>query len=143
MDGAVSSQQGRAGTPPQLVLATLLMGAEALLAAVLAVILVVDIFVQTADSLPTAIALAVLAVLGAVWAVSITIGLARRRAWTRAAGIVWQLLQAAVGIGALQGAFAAPAWGWPLVIASALGLILLASRRTGDALGVAERHPGG
>ena len=55
----------------------------------------------------------------------------RGAGWSRSAALVWQVLQFAVGVGALQGAFAQPAWGWPLVIASVLGFLLLMSPVTG------------
>jgi hypothetical protein len=49
----------------------------------------------------------------------------RGQAWIRAAGIVWQVLQAAVGVGALQGQVAQPAWGWPLILLAVVVFVLL------------------
>lgn len=135
MDGAVSSQT----RPRALVAAVVVVALEAALAAALAVILVVELLIAPAASLASGIALAVLAVLAAAWVIAIALGLWRMRPWTRAAAIVWQVLQAGVGLGALQGAFAAPAWGWPLIGASVVGLVLLLRRSVGDALGSEDR----
>ncbi len=38
---------------------------------------------------------------------------------------VWQVLQVGVGVGALQGQVAQPAWGWPLIVLAAFVFLLL------------------
>jgi hypothetical protein len=53
------------------------------------------------------------------------VGLLRGQAWVRASAIVWQVLQFAIGVGALQGSFAQPAWGWPIVAVSVVTFGLL------------------
>ncbi len=112
---------------------------EFVLVAALAVLLVFELVTATPASLASAIALAVLVVLAAIWLGAIALGAARGRAWTRAAGIVWQILQAAVGIGALEGVLAQPAWGWPLIGVAVVAFLLLLSNPFGDASGGAER----
>lgn len=57
-------------------------------------------------------------------------GIWRGRAWVRAAGVVFQVLLFAVGVGALQGAFAQPGWGWPLIIVAVIGFALFVARPT-------------
>ena len=126
--------------PPALVAATVILALEAALAVVLAVVLLVEVVVAPSTSIGAGIALAVLAVIAAAWVVAIALGLLRGRAWTRAAGIVWQVLQAGVGFGALQGAFAAPAWGWPLLGAAVVGILLLMTKSVGTALGSEDRR---
>jgi len=96
----------------------------------LGILLLVDVLTVPPASLPTALALIVLAgltagVLGAVLA-----GIWRGRAWVRAAGVVFQVLLFAVGVGALQGAFAQPGWGWPLIIVAVIGFVLFVARPT-------------
>jgi hypothetical protein len=71
------------------------------------------------------IALTVIAFLAAAWLGAIVIGTLRGQAWIRAAAIVWQVLQVGVGVGALQGQVAQPAWGWPLIVLAAFVFLLL------------------
>lgn len=117
---------------PAAVLALLLLlAAEFALVAGYTVFLVVELLVARADSIATAIALTVFAGLAAIWLGAILVGVWWRAGWTRGAGIVWQVLQLAVGVGALQGAFAQPAWGWPLVVGAVLSFLLLVSAPVG------------
>ncbi len=95
------------------------------------VFLVFELLVDQADSLSSAIALTVVVALAAIWVGAILVGMWRGSGWSRSAAIVWQVLQFAVGVGALQGAFAQPSLGWPLVIASALAFVLLLSAVVG------------
>jgi hypothetical protein len=55
-------------------------------------------------------------------------GVWQGRAWVRAASVVVQVLVFAIGVGALQGAFAQPGWGWPLIIIGVVGFALLMSK---------------
>jgi len=71
------------------------------------------------------IALTIVAFIAAASLTAIVVGTYRGQAWTRAAAIVWQVLQVAVGVGALQGQVAQPGWGWPLIILAALVFLLL------------------
>lgn len=114
-------------------LLVILAGEVVLLAAVV-VTLAVDLLVAPAASLAAAIALLVLALLATAWLATVLVNVWRFRAWSRSAALVWQVLQFAVGLGALQGAFAAPAWGWPLVAASVAGFILCVVRPVREAL---------
>ena len=105
--------------------------AEFALVAGYTVFLVFELLVDRPDSLSSAIALTVVVAIAAIWVGAIVVGMWRGAGWSRSAALVWQVLQFAVGVGALQGAFAQPAWGWPLVIASVLGFLLLTSPVTG------------
>ena len=109
-----------------LVTVTALLFAEAgALVAVLAW-LVVDLIVLRPSSVATAIALIVLVAIGAAWVSAIAVASARRAPWSRAAAIVWQVLQLSVAIGAFQGLFARPDLGWALLVPSVtiIGLLL-------------------
>ena len=90
--------------------------------------LLVEVLTDRPASLGTAVALLVVlglavAALGAVLA-----GVWRGRAWVRAAAVVIHVLIAAIGVGALQGAFAQPESGWPLIIVGIVGFVLLISK---------------
>jgi hypothetical protein len=102
-----------------------LLTVEFLLVAALAVVSVIAVAEGGAQTLASGIALAIVIVIAAVWLGAMVVGAVRGRAWIRPAAVVWQVLQIAVGIGALQGALAQPAWGWPLIVVAVAAFILL------------------
>lgn len=106
----------------------MLLAAEVAGALALVVLLLVELLVDTPTSLGTALALLVLTAIVAVWLIAVFVGVWRGRAWVRAAAVVAQVLIAAIGVGAFQGAFAQPAWGWPLIAVGVLGFVLLISK---------------
>lgn len=109
-----------------LLIVDLLLALEA--AAVLGVLvwLVVDLLTLAPSSYPTAIALIVLVAIGAIFLVAVAVASVRRAGWSRAAAIVWQVLQISVAVGAFQGLFARPDVGWALLIPAlvVIGLLL-------------------
>lgn len=105
-----------------------LLLAELALIVTLLVVLLIELLVDTPASYPSAIALTVIAALAAIWMSAIVVGALRGSAWIRGAAIVWQVLQFAVGLGALQGAFAQPDYGWPLIAVAVAAFLLLLSR---------------
>ncbi|MEO8095234.1 MAG: hypothetical protein ABI632_09910, partial [Pseudolysinimonas sp.] len=52
----------------------------------------------------------------------------------RAAALVWQVLQFALGAGAISGTFSNPAIGWPLVIGALVTFALLFTKPVVDAV---------
>ncbi len=96
----------------------------------LGILLLVELLTVPPASFGTAIALVVLAAATAAVLAAVLLGIWRGRAWVRAAGVVFQVLLFAVGVGALQGAFAQPEWGWPLVIVAVVGFVLFVARPT-------------
>jgi hypothetical protein len=94
-------------------------------AATVAIVLLVDLVAAEPASVATALALTVLVLIAVGWMAVTVVGLLRGQAWVRASAIVWQVLQFAIGLGALQGSFAQPAWGWPIVAVSVLTFGLL------------------
>jgi hypothetical protein len=102
-----------------------LLSIEFLGIAALAVTLLLQTLTATGSSVPSGIALTIVGFIAAAWLGAIVVGTARGQAWIRAAAIVWQVLQVAVGVGALQGQVAQPEWGWPLIVLAALVVVLL------------------
>lgn len=102
-----------------------LLTLEFLALAALAVTLLVEVLVAPATSVASGIALTIVAFIAAAWLGAIVVGTLRGQAWIRAAAIVWQFLQVAVGVGALQGTVAQPGWGWPLIVVAAVVFLLL------------------
>ena len=87
-----------------------------------------------------------LVVIGAVWVGAVAVASVRRAPWSRAAAIVWQILQLSIAVGAFQGLFARADVGWLLLVPAitVLGLLLwtpvrLAYTRPGDV----DRAPDG
>jgi hypothetical protein len=102
-----------------------LLTMEFLGVAALAVVLLLETLTAQSASAGAGIALTVIGFVAAAWLGAIVIGTLRGQGWIRAAAIVWQVLQVAVGVGALQGQVAQPAWGWPLIVLAAVVLLLL------------------
>ncbi|HTN57613.1 MAG TPA: hypothetical protein VL043_05050, partial [Protaetiibacter sp.] len=92
-----------------------MLGIELAAAATLAIVLLIDLVALEPTSIATALALTVLVVIAAGWMAATLVGLLRGQAWVRASAIVWQVLQFAIGLGALEGSFAQPAWGWSII----------------------------
>ncbi len=110
----------------------LLIG-EFLLVAGIAVTLLIELLVATPTSFASAVALTVLAFAAVAWLGAIVVGTLRGQAWIRGAAIVWQVLQFAVGAGAISGTFSTPAIGWPLVAVALVTFLLLFTKPVVDA----------
>jgi hypothetical protein len=119
-----------------------LLIAEFLLVAGLAVTLVIELLVATPTSFASAVALTVLAILAAIWLGAIVVGTLRGQAWIRSAAIVWQVLQFAVGASAISGTFSTPAIGWPLVVVAFATFVLLFTKPVVDATSRREDRAG-
>jgi hypothetical protein len=99
---------------------------ETIAVAAIAVWLLVDLVALQPSSYATAVALIVLVAIGAVWVGATAIASLRRAPWSRAAAIVWQILQVSIAVGAFQGLFARPDVGWALLVpaVTVIGLLL-------------------
>ena len=120
-DDDVSAVQS---TAPRLrVLTGALVAAEALVLVGLAVFLVVETFVATAEEPGGAAALAGLALVAGAGLGACAYGLVRGQGWTRAPVVTWQVLQAGVAMPLLRTA----AWpvGIPLLAAAITVLALV------------------
>ena len=114
------------GVRAALVTVSVLLFAEAAALAAITAWLIVDLVVLQPSSFATAVALIVIAALAAAWVAAIAVASVRRAPWSRAAAIVWQVLQLSIAVGAFQGLFARPDIGWALLIPSVtvIGLLL-------------------
>lgn len=102
-----------------------LLVAEFVLVAGLAVTLLFEVLTAPAASLASGVALAVLAFIAAAWLGAIVVGALRGQAWMRGAAIVWQVLQFAIGAASIGGQFGQPWIGWPLVAVALVVFVLL------------------
>lgn len=127
-DEAVSEPRATGRRHPFVLALIALVGAECALLAVATIYLVIEIITAPASSVVSAVALTALTAIAAVWLFVITVNIARGRAWTRGATVVWQVLQIAVAIGSFQGLFARPDIGWLLLVPSLVVLGLLFSK---------------
>ena len=91
-------------------------------------VLLVEVLTDRPASLGTALALVVVLGLAVAALGAVLVGVWRGRAWVRAAAVVFQVLIAAIGVGAMQGAFAQPEGGWPLIVVGVVGFVLLISK---------------
>ena len=127
------------GVKAALVTVSALLFLEAAALVGIVVWLIVDLIALQPSSYATAIALIVLVVIGAVWVGAVAVASVRRAPWSRAAAIVWQILQLSIAVGAFQGLFARADVGWLLLVPAitVIGLLLwtpvrLAYTRPGD-----------
>jgi hypothetical protein len=114
------------GVRAALVVVNTVLILEAVALAAVAVWLLVDLVALRPSSYATAIALTVLVAIGAAWVGATAIASLRRAPWSRAAAIVWQILQVSIAVGAFQGLFARPDVGWALLLPAitVIGLLL-------------------
>ncbi|MBM7831205.1 ABC-type multidrug transport system fused ATPase/permease subunit [Agromyces cerinus] len=114
------------GVRVALIVVSVLLLLEAAAMIALVIWLVIDLFSLEPSSYTTAIALLVLVAIGAIWVVTVAVGSIRQAPWSRAAAIVWQILQVSVAVGAFQGLFARPDVGWALLVPAitVIGLLL-------------------
>ncbi len=121
----VSYVQGGPGRHPFVIALAVLIFAQCAMLLAATGFLVVELIVATPDSYASAVALAVLTAIAAVWLAVIGVNVLRGSPWVRGAIIVAQVLQVAVAIGAFQGAFARPDLGWLLLVPALAALTLL------------------
>lgn len=112
-------------TPPLVTLLAAVLWLEAVALAGASVFLIFEVLVAPADSVTSAIALAVVVAIAAVWVAVIAINTVRGNAWTRGASIVVQVLFGAIAIGSFQGIGPRPDIGWLVLIPALVVLILM------------------
>jgi hypothetical protein len=113
-----------------MVLLAAVLGLEALGMVVVTGLLLVELLAPGSrpNSVASAVALAVFAAIAAAAAGLIAAGTLRMARWTRSAAIVWQIVQAFVGLQAFAGVGARPDLGTLLIVPAVVALVLLFRR---------------
>ncbi len=111
-------------TPAVLVVALILV-VETFVLLGLSGFLIYRLVVDTPDSIASAIGLVLIAMATTAWIGVTTIGFVQGRAFARGSALVWQVLQAAVGLASNQGLFARPDIASGLLVPALVALALL------------------
>ena len=88
-------------------------------------LLIAQLGSTTADTYSTAIALVVVATIATAWITATAIGFARRQSFAKGSALVWNILQAVIGVLSNQGEFARPDIGSVLLLPALAAIALL------------------
>ncbi|WP_066041862.1 hypothetical protein [Herbiconiux solani] len=129
--GRTSGETGANGTPGRprrpllLILLALIVGAEAVVMIGVTIWLLLEVVTGQQTSIETALGILVLSAVAAVFLSFVAIHTLRARPWTRAATLVWQLLQIVTAFACFQGLVEDARVGWYLLVPAVLALVLL------------------
>jgi hypothetical protein len=110
---------------PAVAIVALVLVAETLVLLGLSGFLAFQLAVDPPDSMASAVGLVVITVVATAWIAATTIGFFHGKSFARGSALVWQVLQAAVGLASNQGLFARPDIGSGLLIPAMVVLALL------------------
>jgi len=110
---------------PAVIVVALVLVAETLVLLGLSAFLTYQLAVDPPDSLASAIGLVTITVIATAWIAATTIGFFQGKSFARGSALVWQVLQAAVGLASNQGLFARPDIGSGLLVPALVALALL------------------
>jgi hypothetical protein len=110
---------------PAVIVVALVLVAETLVLLGLSGFLIYQLVVDSPDSLASAVGLVVITLIATAWIAATTIGFFRGKSFARGSALVWQVLQAAVGLASNQGLFARPDIGSGLFVPALVALALL------------------
>lgn len=110
---------------PAVIVVALILVAETLVLLGLSGFLAFQVAVDTPDSMASAVGLVVITVIAAAWISATTIGFFQGKLFARGSALVWQVLQAAIGLASNQGLFARPDIGSGLFVPALVALALL------------------
>jgi hypothetical protein len=127
---------------PAVLAVAMILLAEALILLGLSGFLIYQLVVATPDSFVSAVGLVVITVIATAWIAATTIGFLQGKSFARGSALVWQVLQAAVGLASNQGLFARPDIGSGLFVPALIALaLLLFSPSVSKHLGTARDAP--
>ena len=120
----------RGSRPPAVTILAAVLGLEALGMVAVTVLLIVELLAPGSHpySVVSAVALAVFAAIAALAIGLVALAMLRMAPWSRSAAIVWQIVQALVGVQAFSGAGARPDLGVLLIAPAVVALVLLFRR---------------
>lgn len=98
---------------------------EAVLVLAATVLTVIQFASQGAEFAADGAAFIVALVIGFLWVGVAAVGVFLTRSWSRGLTITWQLIQLAVGVGAMEGLLAGPLVGIVLLVLGLLGIVLV------------------
>jgi hypothetical protein len=110
---------------PAVLVVALILVAETLVLLGLSGFLISQLVVDNPDSIASAVGLVVITVIATAWIAATTIGFLDGKSFARGSALVWQVLQAAVGLASNQGLFARPDIGSGLFVPALVALALL------------------
>jgi hypothetical protein len=110
---------------PAVIVVALVLVAETLVLLALSGFLIYQLAFDPADSMASAVGLVVITVIATAWITATTIGFFQGKSFARGSAVVWQVLQAAVGLASNQGVFARPDIGSGLLVPALVALALL------------------
>jgi len=87
--------------------------------------LIYQLVVDTPDSIASAIGLVLITLAATAWIAATAIGFFQGKSFARGSAVVWQVLQAALGLASSQGLFARPYIGSGLFVPALIALALL------------------
>ena len=134
-----STTSARQAAPWPLVVLAVIVWAEVVMLAAWCGWYIAGFVTDVPESYAGAVLIFVLSLVATVWLALAASQLIRRKTWTRAAILVWQLCQTAIAAGAFQGLYAAPLVGVALLVpALAAGVLLF----TPSVVAALRRNPG-
>lgn len=117
------------------------LGIEAVLVLGATVLTVVQFASQGAQLVADGIAFVIALVIGCLWVGAAAVGVFLGRSWSRGLTITWQLIQLAIGVGAIEGLLGGPLVGIVLLVLGLLGFVLVLAPGVTRSLRRAERAP--
>lgn len=116
----------QAGLPSPSVLAvSIILILESLGALFLTGLLFYELASATPDTYSTGIAIVCVVAFGVLWILATTVGFIRKKPFAKASALVWNILQAAIGVISNQGDFARPDIGSALLLPALAAIALL------------------
>ncbi|MCF8549536.1 MAG: hypothetical protein K9G09_01375 [Pontimonas sp.] len=110
---------------PAVLVVALILVAETLVLSGLSGFLIYQLAVDSPDSIASAVGLALITLAATAWIALTAIGFVQGKWFARGSAVVWQILQAAVGLASNQGLFARPDIGSGLFVPALVALALL------------------
>jgi hypothetical protein len=110
---------------PAVLVVAIVLVAETLVLLGLSVFLVYEVVADEPDSIASGVGLALITLAATAWIASTTVGYLRGNSFARGSAVVWQVLQAAVGLASNQGVFARPDIASGLFVPALIALALL------------------